>query len=75
MTTSTGDIATLVLAGVAVVGLIGSVLTLAFRVGRLAGTMQGFMATTLSDNRHLWEEYGKLSERLSRHIEHRSTHS
>lgn len=67
---SGGEITGIILAGVAVLGAIGSVLILAFRVGSLVGTVTAFMAASERDRVDLRTSLQRQSDRLSLHIEH-----
>lgn len=62
-------IAGLIVAAVAVLGSIGSVLLLAFRVGTLNGKMDARMQGSEMDRANIWKAVGALTDRLNRHIE------
>ena len=62
-------VALTVTAGVAVLGIIGSIIVLAFRFGVLNGTVLSFMATTETYRASTNNEIGELRERLNRHID------
>lgn len=62
-------VATLAIAAVAVLGCIGSVLLLAFRVGRLIGSTEQRLTNGESDRIRLWDELGKLLAWRDRHVE------
>lgn len=62
-------IGTLALAAVAILGCIGSVLMLAYRVGRLTGGVEARMLTGEQDRTKLWEQFGAIMAKLDRHIE------
>jgi hypothetical protein len=57
------------MAGMAIFGTMGSVLLLAFRVGRLTGTMEARMSTSESDRVNIWKQLGALASKVDRHIE------
>lgn len=63
-------ISALIIAGIAVAGAIGSVLLLAFRVGRIVGTTESFMATSERRYSDLRADLTRQTDRLSLHIEH-----
>lgn len=65
-----GELAGIVVAGVAVLGAIGSVLLLAFRVGNLVGTFTAFMAASERDRATLRTDLQRTSDRIALHIEH-----
>lgn len=54
---------------VAVLGVIGSILALAFRVGRLVGTVENANKTSDGDRQRLWQELGRTNGRMERHLE------
>lgn len=62
-------IAALVTAGVAVLGSIGSVLLLAFRVGNLTGKMDARMSSGEVDRTQIWKAISALTDRFNRHTE------
>lgn len=66
----TATLAALVLAGVAVVGAIGSVLLLSFRVGSLVGKVTFYMESSSKVDTDLRVDLTKLIDRVSMHIEH-----
>jgi hypothetical protein len=70
------ELATLAIAGVAVLGCIGSVLLLAFRVGKLTGVTEARIQQGESDRARIWESIGALVAKVDRHIEtvHRWQH-
>lgn len=61
--------ATLALAGVAVLGCISSVLLLAFRVGKLTGSVEARMSQSDTDRAGIWRAIGVLTAKVDRHIE------
>lgn len=61
--------AAIVAAGVMVLGMLGSVLILVFRIGTLSGKIDSFMATYERDRSDILKDQGRLEERLNRHIE------
>lgn len=65
-----GELAAFILAGVAVLGAIASVMTLSFRVGTLVGTVTSFMAASERDRLALRADLTRQTDRLSMHIEH-----
>lgn len=62
-------IGTLILASVAVLGSIGSVLLLAFRVGALTGRMDARMSNGEADREQIWKAIGAITDRFNRHTE------
>lgn len=64
------EIAAFILAGVAVLGAIASVMTLSFRVGTLVGTVTSFMAASERDRAAIRTDLTRQTDRLSMHIEH-----
>lgn len=62
-------VAELITAGVAVIGSIGSVLLLAYNVGRLTGNSDARLKTGEDDRGQLWKSLGILTGRFDRHIE------
>lgn len=62
-------IGTLSIAAVAVLGSIGSVLMLAYRVGKLSGEIGARMVGSETDRARLWQAIGALTDKLDRHIE------
>jgi hypothetical protein len=65
------ETATLAIAGVAVLGCIGSVLLLAFRVGRLTGEITARQKAGEDDRIRLWQALGALTDRINTHVERR----
>lgn len=65
------DIGTLVIAGLTVMTVIGSILLLAYRVGRLTGTVEARMTYGDGDRIKIWQEIGALTAKFDRHIETR----
>lgn len=63
-------IASLIVAGIAVISAIGSVLLLGFKVGNLVGTVTAFMAASERDRERLRADLTRQTDRLSMHIEH-----
>lgn len=64
-----GVITSLIIAGVAVAGAIGSILLLAVRVGTLIGRVDGHIRISDDDRAKLWRELGRSNGRLDRHTE------
>lgn len=62
------DISGLILTGVAVAGSIGSVLMLAFRVGRLTGTVEASIASGKESDASAAAAILRLTERLDAHL-------
>lgn len=56
-------------AACAVLGTIGAVLALAFRVGRLVGTVEAANRSAIDDRQRLWQELGRANGRIERHLE------
>lgn len=65
--------ASLALAGVAVIGAIGSVFLLAFRVGKLTGSVEARMSHGETDRVNIWRAIGALTAKMDRHIERHAT--
>lgn len=65
----TTELATLALAGVAILGSLGSVLLLAFRVGKLTGELTARMTVGENDRVRIWQQLGALAAKYERHIE------
>lgn len=63
------EITAIVLAAVAVITCIGSILLLAFRVGRLTGTIESRMSQGETERTRIWEAIGALVAKVDRHIE------
>lgn len=63
------EVGTLIIAGIAVASSIASVLLLAYRVGRLTGTVEARLQHGDTDRVNIWRQLGALAERLNRHIE------
>lgn len=61
-------ISALVIAGLAVLGTLSSVLLLAFRVGTLIGKVTSFMEMSASDRKSLHESVDRVKIRLEDHI-------
>lgn len=68
------DIGTLVLAATTMLGSIGAVLLLAFRVGRLTGVTEARINNGDSDRSRIWQAIGEVVAKLDRHIEGHGTH-
>jgi hypothetical protein len=62
-------IGSLAVALTAVLGAVGSVLLLAYRVGKLTGSAEARLQAGVGDRRALWEAVGVLTGRFDRHIE------
>jgi hypothetical protein len=62
-------VASLVIAGLAVVSAIGSVAVLSFRVGSLVGIVTAHIATSDSDRARIWQAVGEQGGWLQRHLE------
>ena len=63
-------IVSLVIAVTSVLGTIGSVLLLAYRVGRLTGATDARITHGEKDRASLWHQVTGLAARFDRHIEH-----
>ena len=61
-------IAAIATAGIMLLGMLGGVLSLTFRMGNLSGQIISFMATTSRDRAEILTELGKLDGRLERHV-------
>jgi len=66
---TTTDIALVVSAGVAVLCSIGSVLLLAYRIGRLTGSTEARIAHGENDRVRIWQAIGQVVAKVDRHIE------
>jgi hypothetical protein len=62
-------IAALVLAGLAVLGAIGSVARLSYHVGRLVGTVTSAGERAAADSARFWAEIGSINARHDKHLE------
>lgn len=60
-------------AAVLTLGMIGSIIALAYRIGVLSGTVLGFMRQSETHRTEVLKEIGKLDERLDRHIDQHHT--
>lgn len=58
----------LVVAGCSVLASVLAVLSLAFRVGKLVGTVAGFMSASTADRTKLHEEIGEMNKQLDTHL-------
>lgn len=65
---SAADISGLILTGVAVAGSIGSVLMLAFRVGKLTGTVEASISSGKDSDTAQMASILRLTERLDAHL-------
>jgi hypothetical protein len=65
---------TVIVAAVAVLGMLGSLVALTYRMGTLSGRIMSFMETAQRDRTEVLTEMGKIGNQLERHIEthHRS---
>lgn len=61
--------AAVVSAGVLMLGLIGGVLGLTFRIGVLSGKVDSFMQTSERDRSEILKDIGRIEERHERHLE------
>lgn len=55
--------------GVMLLGTLGGLLALTFRIGALTGQLTSYMQTTERDRAEILKDIGKLEERQERHIE------
>ena len=62
------EVAALIGAGVAVFGAIMSVLLLSFRVGRLVGTVDGFIQGSTADRAQLHSDIGTVERKIDQHV-------
>ncbi len=62
-------ISSLILAAVAVLGSIGSVLLLAFRVGAISGKIDARMTSCEQDRSNMWKAIDVVTGRFNRHME------
>lgn len=70
----TTDTAALVIsASAAVLTILGTLLVVAFKTGKLNGTVTAFMAQTEVWRSGHSQELGRVEERLNRHIENHGT--
>jgi hypothetical protein len=63
------DLATIAGAVVSVLVCVGSVLLLAYRIGRLTGTVETRMSFGETDRANIWTAIGALGGKVDRHIE------
>lgn len=63
------ELSTLAVAGVTVLGCVGSILLLAYRIGRLTGSTEARITHGESDRVRIWEHMGAILSKLERHIE------
>lgn len=63
-------VAAIITAGVMMLGMLGGLLGLTFRMGHVSGQIVSFMQVAQRDRAEVLTELGKLDERLERHIEH-----
>lgn len=66
---NTTVVAALAVAATAVLGCIGAILALAFRIGRLVGTVQNNDTNSQADRQRIWQEIGATNARIERHLE------
>lgn len=66
---SAQTIIAVIMASIAILGAIGAVLQLAFRMGTLNGTVLAFMGRAATDRTEVLTELGKLDAKLDGHIE------
>lgn len=59
----------LILAGVAVMGAIGSTLMLSIRIGTLIGKIGAHMEMVTTALAQIWSEIGTINARQDRHVE------
>lgn len=59
----------IIMAAIAILGAIASVVMLSFRTGTLNGTILSFMNRAATDRTEVLTEIGKLDGKLDRHIE------
>jgi hypothetical protein len=60
-------LASLVIAGVAVLGSLGGMIALTFRVGRLVGRIDSFLQQTTLDNTMIGTRIDQVNARIERH--------
>lgn len=58
----------LIMAICAVLGSLGGTLLLSFRVGRLVGTVEGFMKASAADRQALHDADARTDQRLREHL-------
>ena len=63
-------VSSLILAAVAVLGSIGSVLLLAFRVGTMSGKIDARLEISQDDRTNIWKALDVLSGRFNKHVEY-----
>lgn len=66
---NTGDTIAAIVAGVMVLGMLGSLVALVFRMGALSGQMVSFMTVAARDRTEVLTQLGKLEAQLDRHLE------
>ena len=66
---NTADTLAAVCAGCMVLGMMGSILALIFRIGNLNGTVRTFMSIADRDRLDIVRDIARLEERHERHIE------
>lgn len=55
--------------GLMAVGMIASLVTLAFKIGSLSGQLTSFIATSERDRAEQLKDIGRIEERYDRHME------
>lgn len=63
------EVGTLILAAMAVIGSILSVLALSYRVGRLTGKVDTRIDHGEADRDKIWQAIGKLADRMNQHVD------
>ena len=62
-------IGVLIGAGCAILGLLGGILALTFRIGHMSGKIDSFMATYERDRSDMLKDIGRIEERHERHLD------
>jgi hypothetical protein len=62
-------VAAIIVAGVMVLGMLGGVLSLTYRMGTLSGQIVSFMTTAQRDRSEVLLQLGKLEQQLDKHID------
>lgn len=64
---STAEVTSVILAGIAILGMIASITALTFRVGRLIGTTETLITQGNADRTLLRTEIGHVASQIDRH--------
>lgn len=63
------SVGALIAAAVMLLGLLGGVLSLTYRIGHMSGKIDSFMANYERDRADLLKDIGRIEERHERHVE------